>query len=63
MDNSKHPADLPTLDKQDALMADEHEVLAAKPVVAAVPTVDSDTLLVVKEDEGWYFEVAVGLDG
>lgn len=53
---------LPMLADQDALMAEEEEVAAVMPAVAAVPTVDVDALLLEKEDDDWELQEAVGLD-
>lgn len=50
------------LDEKDALIAKEKEVVAVKPVVAAVPAVDKDALLVVDKDDDRRLESAVGLD-
>lgn len=62
MNASKNLKDLLTLDKHDALMAKEDEVVAGEPVVTAGFTVDSDALLDVSEDDDGEFEGVAGLD-
>lgn len=51
--------DFLTLDKRDALMWEEDEVIATKLVVAAVPTVKNDALLEVNEADGRELESVV----
>lgn len=43
--------DLPSLDKQDVLMAEEEEVFAPESAVVEVPAVDVDALLTVDVDD------------
>lgn len=62
VDTGKDLTDLPTMDEQDALKAEEDEVVAANPAPAAVPTVINEALLDVNKDGYWYLEDAVGLD-
>lgn len=62
IENGKDLTDLPILDGQDALMAEEEEVVVVDPVVAAVPAVYNDAFLDVNEDEDWELEGAVGLE-
>lgn len=54
--------DLPTLNEQDTLMADEDKIIVSKPVVAAVPTVDNNALLDMNEGGSWELEEAVRFD-
>lgn len=61
-DTSKGLTDLPTLEGQDALMAEENEIVGAEPVIVAVLTVDVDALLNLNEDNDWELKGAVGLD-
>lgn len=58
----KNLKDLPMLGKRDAFIVEEGKVIAAKMEVAAVPIVDFDTLLDVKENGNEKLEIAVGLD-
>lgn len=53
---------LPILGEQDALKAEEHDVVAAELMASEVSTVDSDAFLNVIEIEDWELEGAVGLD-
>lgn len=61
MDTEKDLTDLPMLDERDALMAKEGELVAVELEAAAVPAVNNDALLDVKEDESWDFEEAIGI--
>lgn len=51
-----------TPDKQVELMLKEDEVVVAKPMVAAVRTVDNDALLDASEDGDWDLKSGVALD-
>lgn len=50
-DTGKNLTNLPTFDEQDALMAEEGEVVAVEAVVAAVPAVNNDAFLDVNKDD------------
>lgn len=53
---------MPILDEQDARIVEEEKVIAVVPAVAALPTVDVDALLALKNGEDWEVEGAAGLE-
>lgn len=62
MDTGKDVTDMPTLDEQDALIAEEGEVAAAELLGAAVPTIHNDPLLDVSEDDEWELDGVFSLN-
>lgn len=61
-DTNKDLTHLPTMNDQDALMAEDEKIVAVEPAAAAVPSVDDDVRLAVHEDDDREGEGAVGLD-
>lgn len=61
-DTGEDLMDLPTMDEQDALMAEDKEAAVPELVVTALPAVDVDAPLAEDEDGDGQLEGAVGLD-
>lgn len=59
-DTRKDLLDLAMLDEQDAISAEDEEVVAAKSLFAALPTVNNDVWLDVNNDIDWKVEGDVG---